>query len=81
VRHTRHQVDVVLVGEPVDVGALVPVGHRHHAPADGRVDLGDPGDLAPRAADDHRLAVRDAGGSRVGGVDHELGGLAQVAEL
>jgi hypothetical protein len=78
-RHPGDQVDVVLAGEQIDVGACMPMRHRDRATANGRIHARDLGQLAERTAHDQPLFI---GHTRIGDVvDDDLGGLTEKFEL
>jgi hypothetical protein len=78
-RHPGDQVDVVLAGEQIDVGACMPMRHRDRATANGRIHARDLGQLAERTAHDQPLFI---GHTRSGDVvDDDLGGLTEKFEL
>ena len=59
---------------------LLAVGYGDDAPPDGRVDLGDAGELAALAAHDDLLAVDDTGRAGVLGVQLHGGRLPEEVE-
>ena len=81
VRHAGDSIDVVLVGQPVDVGVLVAVRHGDGPAPHRRIGLRDPHDHPAAAGDGDRFTVDDAGGGRVVGVHDDLELLAQEVEL
>ena len=79
--HARHQIDVVLVRQSIDVRLVVPVRNGHRAAPIDSSTMSNTGQFSVGAADDNRLAAHDAAAAPSSGMHKDLRPFAEEVQL